>query len=250
MILIIITDVLIIITACLGLYGIKKGKPCLLFLFTVLVAIFCILLLSGGAVVSYAPGIITDRNLMCNATLSQEPEYQWISDVITLVSQSSTFCTPVCKCDLKDISAYSMPDQILLGLYTGRDGTDTQIQKCSIFISSVKSKGTSEILTYMDPLGAIEKSLQCTGWCDAPTLLFQKFSNVHNAQPNTYCYDALSTWVLKWTHVMEYSCFIAAGVLALVFAFNICICYHPDRRNKRISERFYDSGANTDYHAY
>jgi len=73
MIMIIITDVLIILSACLGLYGIKKGKPCLLFVFTVLVAIFCVVLLAGGIVSINAPGVLTNDAIMCNST--KNPEY-------------------------------------------------------------------------------------------------------------------------------------------------------------------------------
>jgi len=46
---------------------------------------------------------------------------------------------------------------------------------------------------------------------------------------------------------MEYTCFAIAGALAIVFIFNMCICCHPDRRGKRILERFAYDGASTGY---
>jgi hypothetical protein len=104
MIVIIITDALIIITACLGLYGIKKSKPGLLFLFTILVGFFCIVLVGGGILANYAPGVMGDADKVCG---SGTPEDQWIIDVKNITNASSIFCTPDCPCDLQDLSAYN-----------------------------------------------------------------------------------------------------------------------------------------------
>lgn len=78
MILIIIADVLIIVTAALGIFGVKKGKPFLLFLFTILVGIFFVVLLVAGILAAVAPDTMLKPG-MCdqNATVTD----QWMNDI-------------------------------------------------------------------------------------------------------------------------------------------------------------------------
>jgi hypothetical protein len=180
---------LIILTACLGLYGIKKGKPCLLFLFTILVAIFCVVLLAGGIVSIKAPGVLTNDALMCNST-QDDPEYQWVTDVINLYSKTYVFCTIACPCDLKDLSAYNLFEQGIIGSAFPARGPNTQIQKCAFYTSQFNQNG-SQNLTYMNALGAMEEKFQCTGWCSqaySNDYLFPKFGDIHDPRPNGYCY--------------------------------------------------------------
>lgn len=81
MLLVIIADALVIITACLAIYGIKKGKPFLLFLFTILVGIFCLVLVGGGIIAQYAPDTMLD-DTMCLP--SDTDPNSWVNTVTGL----------------------------------------------------------------------------------------------------------------------------------------------------------------------
>ena len=252
MILIIIVDVLIIITAALGIYGIKKAKPCLLFLFTILVGIFCVVLVVAGILAAVAPDSMIKAD-MCspNTTVTD----QWFKDIIILEGSSVLFCNALCPCNLTDISKYSQPDQtIITQVYKARNGTDLQVQSCKNFSIAVSANpdASASILTYITPLSQLESALSCTGWCGLYPSgdYFYKFTNVQNGKPVGYCFNELRNWVVKWARVMEYTCFAVSGALLLVFLFNMCICCHPDRRTKRMSDRFYDPAVNTDYRSY
>lgn len=254
MIFVIIADVLVIVTACLGIYGIKKAKPFFLFLFTILVGLFCLVLITGGVLAAKAPDTMLNDTLCTDGNSTITPDNQWFADILLLEAGSFLFCTPNCPCALSNLENYTFVERAVIEtVYTGRNGTAVQLQGCKTFENAVSVLGSGKILSYMTALGSIEDYFGCTGWCGPmyqTDYLFYKFSNIKNGRPSSYCYWSLKDWVLKWAHVMEYTCFAVAGALFIVFIFNMCICCHPERRAKRMTERFYDPAVNTDYARY
>jgi len=104
MVLVIVADVLIILTAALGIYGVKKANACLLFLFTVLVGIFCVVLIVGGILAAVAPSTMLPENLCTNTSNTTD---QWYQDVLILEISTNVFCTSTCPCNLTDLSNYT-----------------------------------------------------------------------------------------------------------------------------------------------
>lgn len=191
MIFVIIADILVIITAALGLYGIKKANSCLLFLFTILVGIFFVVLLAAGILAALAPNTMLNDDL-CTGSGNLTQSDQWIADVNTLYNQTKLFCQPLCNCNLTDLSNYTAPDRIALLSFVGRNVNGTlQAQSCAAFNSSVSLFGRPAALAYISALGTIEEYFSCTGWCVQAfpnDNLFYKFSNVQAGKPKGYCY--------------------------------------------------------------
>lgn len=249
MITVLLLDMLIILTAALGIYGIKKAKPFLIFFFTILVGIFCVTLLGIGIFARVAPdAVIPPACSDANST--------WYNDTKLLYNYSNLLCQSNCPCDFKHLDWYTPLEQdIIKAAYPSRTGTLVSLQGCTSFTNIVKNLGSLSILQNMDQLGAIEQYLNCTGWCNSETtanLLFSKFSNVNNGKATDYCYTKMRSWIVNWSEVVGYSCFAIAGALLLVFICNMCICCHPDRRTRRITERFHHepSGGSAGYIRY
>jgi hypothetical protein len=145
---VLITDILIIITSILGIYGIKKGKPGLIFLFTVLVGLFCLVAIGMGAFASIAPKSLLPDD--CNNN-----DVQWVKDVSTLYNSSNMMCN-LCPCNFTNLATYSYSDKLSIQKhYFFTSGKYISLQACDLYTNFIKVNYSDSILPLMDSLGAM-----------------------------------------------------------------------------------------------
>jgi len=86
---IIVSDVVIIVGSILGIMGIKRGKPLLLFIFTLIVLVFSLVFLTVGVTAIFMPNHVMPED-GCTTN-----DIKWIQDVKTLYNSSLTYwlCT-------------------------------------------------------------------------------------------------------------------------------------------------------------
>lgn len=90
-------------------------------------------------------------------------------------------------------------------------------------------------------MGELEKFLGCSDWC-APVApyrsLIYRFNDINSGKPDYTCYDRLLDVFNNYSYYGKLGFFIGGGVLFLMFACNMYICCSPERKNKKLRERF------------
>lgn len=152
-------DLLIVLTSILAIYGIKKQKPLLIFMFSVMVWFFFLTSLTLGIIARVGPDVYVPSDCaQANST--------WYHDTKVLYNNSHMLCQNECPCDFKNLDKYTKLEQdTIRTAYPALNGTLLNLQGCSVFKDAVKPLGSPDILSNLDHLGAIEQYLNCTGWC-------------------------------------------------------------------------------------
>jgi hypothetical protein len=64
------------------------------------------------------------------------------------------------------------------------------------------------------------------------------FSNINKGIPRGYCYEIAKDFFFGYSMAIGISTLIGAFFLLIVLIFNICLCLHPERRNRIGYEKF------------
>lgn len=146
---VLVTDILIIITSVLGILGIKKGKPGLLFLFTILVGLFCLVAIGMGTFAAIAPKSLLPDDCVNN-------NVSWVQDVTTLYGPTNLLCNVGCPCNFTNLNSYSYADQAAIkSKYFFTTGKYLNVQACDLYATTIKINNPDSLLTMTDSLGAM-----------------------------------------------------------------------------------------------
>ena len=128
-IIVILVDVGIIITSLLGIWGVKKAKPFLLLLFTILVGVFFLVLFAIGIVALVGKDQLVPENCL------NPGNETWVSEVNDLYTTTQLMCNNVggldCGCNFAIMGTYSAAEQAdISATYKSLNGPYTALQDC------------------------------------------------------------------------------------------------------------------------
>lgn len=124
---VLLIDVLIILTSIIGIFGIVKGRPGLICVFTMLVGLFCLAMAGMGIFAMVGPGEMLPSDCRNN-------NVSWVQDISKLYSVSGMLCNEGCPCNFSSFGNLDLPLQAqILSHYSMLNGPDFQLQTCKTF---------------------------------------------------------------------------------------------------------------------
>ncbi len=155
-------DVLVVLSAVLGIWGLKKGNALLICIFQIFVVIFLIVFFSLGVAAEVLPG----KFFVGNCTTSDNPTINVANDVYTY--SQNNFCKLGCPCSLSTatiMSKYQAADQVSLLNPLKYIRSDTlgvnSTKDCPLAVKNF----TDEQKRMTVALSSMEDVLSCSGWC-------------------------------------------------------------------------------------
>lgn len=222
---VLIADIVIILGSLIGIIGIKKQNGCMIFIFQILVAIFCLTFLSIGITAEVAPKVLFNQECTSNH------KNKYLQIAFTAYNESNTkFCSNSCPCGLDKTLINNNPDYNASEkafIDTKLNITNNNILKYQDCENSTKNQTIRNMFNILEGL---ETAFSCSGWCryDNKTVttntLFYKFSNVNRGKPHEACYDTMKDTLFRYGNIFAMFAFACSAFMLILVLCSLCIC--------------------------